>query len=86
MQKFMVFLNRCLNWVLNIVVLSGIILLVVWFVWDVPPQASIVKTAQFCAKGWDFITGNSLDDKFKQPVTTEQLKESRQKMVIYYEK
>ena len=86
MDKIVIFMSRLLDWVVNLLMLAGAAILLAWAIWDVPPQTSLTKTAQFFADSWVLITGKNQQDTSNQKVTKEQLKESAEKTHYYYGK
>ena len=86
MDKIVIFMSRLLDWIVNLLMLAAAAVLLAWIIWDVPPQTSFTKTAQFFSDGWTLITGKNQTDMPKQQVTKGQLKESAEKTNYYYGK
>lgn len=86
MNKIMNLLNWVLNGIVNLVLIAGLVLLIAWAVWDVPPQVSLEKTAHFFSNSWHLITGTETTKEEKAQVTAEQLEDSAKKTVHFYEK
>lgn len=67
MNKILNLLRWLVKWILNIVIAAGIVVILIWAIWSVPPQVSLAKTAYFLSDSWHFILGQSkgLSDKNK---------------------
>ncbi len=86
MDKIVIFMGRLLDWIVNLLMLAGAAVLLAWAIWDIPPQTSLTKTAQFVTDSWFFMTGKTQQNTSKKQVTSEQLKESAEKVRYYYDK
>ena len=86
MDIFLKIIKFLLTSLVNIIVLSGIIIVVAWAFWDVTPQESITKTAYFFSESWRVITGKTDLSQQPKPVTSEQLKDSRQNIRYLHSK
>lgn len=72
------------NSLINIVVIVGIVIFLLWAIWDVSPQVSITKSAYFFSESWRIISGKALPDQPKEDVTKKQLEDSRKNMQYIY--
>lgn len=85
MSKIGNLINHILNWILNIIIAAGVAVILAWLVWDVHPHVSLMKTGYFFSDTWHFLTGQPKKEEYKKPVTREQLEESAQRTMRYYE-
>ena len=86
MSKILNFINHVLNWMLNLIILAGVAVFLAWLIWGIAPQESIMKTGYFLSDGWHWMTCQTKTKEYVKPVTREQLEESSQKTLRYYEK
>jgi len=85
MEKILNFIRFMLNAFINIVVLVGLTIVILWLVWDISPQQTITKTAYFFSQSWAIVTGRRPDESTKHVVTTEQLEDSANHIKYYSE-
>lgn len=81
MNIFLKTFKFLLSTLINIVVISGIIIVLAWAVWDVSPQTSITKTAYFFSESWRIISGK-MPRTPATPVKEEHLDEAK-KNILY---
>ena len=79
--KIVRFIGDCF---INIVVISGILIFLLWAIWDVSPQASITKAAYFFSESWRLISGRALPDQPRPDVTKKQLEDSKKNIQYIY--
>ena len=80
MDIFLKAIKFILTAIVDIIVLSGITVVLAWAIWDVTPQTSITKTAYFFSQSWRIITGKTGPVQSGARVTKEQLEPSQQNM------
>ena len=79
MNKIMRALNWLLIWILNLALLAGLAILIAWFFWDIKPQESLTKTAQFFSTSWHRISAPANNGSENISATSKPSKESTSK-------
>ena len=75
MDKFLKAIQWVLGAIVNIILLAGALIIVLWLGWGIKPQTSITKTAYFLSESWALVTGEKASDRTPL-VRKEQLEES----------
>ncbi|MBQ4472392.1 MAG: hypothetical protein II942_04040 [Alphaproteobacteria bacterium] len=76
MEKLFKFIHFMLSALINVMAAVGLVIVLLWLIWDVSPQQTITKTAYFFSESWALITGRQPDDSTKNLVTQQQLNDS----------
>ena len=76
MEKLLKFIRIFLSVIINIVMLAGIAIVLLWLIWDITPQTSITKAAYFFSDSWHLVTGRRPSEKNPDVVLPEQLQDS----------
>jgi len=84
MEIFVKVIKFILTAIVDIIVLSGLAVVLAWLVWDVTPQTSITNTAYFFSESWHMLTGKPRRLEAIPPVNKEQLKQSQKNTRYIY--
>ena len=84
MDIFFKILKFIITAIVDIIVLSGLAIVLAWAIWDVTPQTSITKTAYFFSESWRLITGKPKRDTPIAQVTRPQLAPSEKHIQYLY--
>ena len=57
MEKIVKIIKFFINGIIDIVILVGLAIVLLWLLWDVTPQTSITKTAYFFSESWRILSG-----------------------------
>ena len=85
MNIFTKTIHFILTAIIDIIVLSGLAIVLAWAIWDVTPQTSITKTAYFFSESWRILTGKPSREAPIPQVTQDQVKPA-QKHINYIQK
>ena len=77
MEKIFKVIKFIIDFIINLTVLVGLIIVVSWIFWDVTPQTSITKTAYFFSESWRIMSGRHKNEEPFTQVGKEQLEEPR---------
>ena len=84
MDIFIKIIRFILTAIVDIVVLSGLAVVLAWAIWDITPQTSIKNTAYFCSESWHIITGQPRRTGALPSTTPQQLKPSEKRTQRLY--
>ena len=84
MDIFIKVMKFILTAIIDIIVLSGLAIVLAWAIWDITPQTSITNTAYFFSQSWHIITGTSQPTAPMSTTTHEQLKPSQKRTQHLY--
>ncbi len=83
MDKFFKIIQWILGAIVNLVLLLGILVIILWIGWGITPQTSITKTAYFLSESWALVTGQKKEKDKTQIVREEQLKDSAARTIQF---
>ncbi len=81
MEKLLKIIRLLISLVIDVIMLGGLTIVLLWLIWDVTPQTSITKTAYFFSESWAIMTGRRPSEEKPKTVRKEQLKESSERML-----
>ncbi len=84
MEIFTKIIKFILTAIIDIIVLSGLAIVLAWLIWDITPQTSITNTAYFFSESWHTLTGKPRRLEPIPAVNKEQLKKSQKNTHYIY--
>ena len=83
MNKVLKIIRLLIDAIINIVMIVGIAIVLLWLFWDVTPQTSITKAAYFFSESWRIILGRQKDEDRVPAVGKQQLEEAKKHIHHY---
>ena len=84
MEIFAKIFKFILTTLVDIIVLSGLAVVLAWAVWDITPQKSITNTAYFFSESWNLLMGKPRRTDPISAVNREQLEQSKKRTQYLY--